>query len=224
MPDTDKNTFSELYAGYAAGCLDPAFAMMVETQAAIRRDVYEAIIVSDAIAGALLESDATARLSDDALNTALAAIEDAGLPDIRAQAAGRAAAKGLTELLALPEPLRDAAIEAAGQRGWQRMTAGIERLPLAVGSAVEAELYRIAPGARIPRHTHRGQEYTLVVAGGFTDETGQYRPGDIVLNGPEDVHQPIGDEGHVCFALTVRDGGLRFTGMMGLIQRLLGTA
>jgi putative transcriptional regulator len=221
MPETQKNTFSELYAGYAAGCLDPAFAMMVETQAAIRRDVHEAMIVSDAIAGSLLEAGDMAHLSAHALDRALAAIDELDAPDTRAREAGRAAARGLNELLDLPEPLRGAAIEAAGQRGWQRMTAGIERLPLAIGSAIETELYRIASGARIPRHSHSGQEYTLVVAGGFSDERGTYGPGDIVQNGPEDTHQPVGDAGHVCYALTVRDGGLRFTGMIGLVQKLL---
>ena len=34
--------------------------------------------------------------------------------------------------------------------------------------------------------------------------------------------EPVGDEGEVCYALAVRDGGLRFTGMMGFLQRLLG--
>ena len=60
------------------------------------------------------------------------------------------------------------------------------------------------------------------MAGGFSDERGSYGPGEVVINGPSDLHQPVGDEGEVCYALAVRDGGLRFTGVMGLLQRLMG--
>lgn len=136
--------------------------------------------------------------------------------------AGRAAGEAMEEILALPDPLRGAALEAVGRKGWQAMGRGLKRLTLDTGSVMETELYRIAPGARIPRHSHAGSEYTLVVAGGFTDERGNYGPGDVIINGPDDCHQPVGDEGEVCYALAVRDGGLRFTGMMGVIQRLLG--
>jgi putative transcriptional regulator len=43
----------------------------------------------------------------------------------------------------------------------------------------------------------------------------------VVINGTDDYHQPVGDEGEVCYALAVRDGGLHFTGVMGFIQRTL---
>ncbi len=33
---------------------------------------------------------------------------------------------------------------------------------------------------------------------------------------------PVGDAGEPCYALAVRDAGLRFTGAMGLVQRVLG--
>ncbi|MEO1189022.1 MAG: cupin domain-containing protein, partial [Pseudomonadota bacterium] len=30
----------------------------------------------------------------------------------------------------------------------------------------------------MPKHSHHGSEFTLVVAGGFTDESGSFGPGD----------------------------------------------
>jgi putative transcriptional regulator len=87
---------------------------------------------------------------------------------------------------------------------------------------MEVELYRIQPDATIPRHTHGGQEFTLVLAGGYTDETGSFGPGDLAVKGPEDTHQPVGDSGEICFALIVRDGAIRLTGAMGVVQRMLG--
>lgn len=222
MTSTTTKSFSDLYAAYAAGCLDPAFAMMVETQSLLRPEIRQSVAVSEMISGTLLETAPEARLSDGALDRALAAIDALEAEEALSVRAGRAAGEAMDEILALPDPVRGAALDAIGRKGWQVMGRGLKRLTLETGSSMETELYRIAPGARIPRHSHAGSEYTLVVAGGFTDERGSYGPGDVIINGPDDCHQPVGDEGEVCYALAVRDGGLRFTGMIGVIQRLLG--
>lgn len=222
MMPRQTSHFSDLYASYAAGCLDPAFALMVETQSALRPDLHRSIRAHEAIAGICLETAEQARLRDGALNDVLAVIDEISEDSAPAHTAARAASAAMDEILALPEPLRAAAIDAIGLKGWEAMGRGLKRVALGGDSAMEVELYRISPGASIPRHSHMGSEYTLVVAGGFSDERGSYGPGDVVINGPDDTHQPIGDEGEPCFALAIRDGGLRFTGVMGLIQRLVG--
>lgn len=222
MSASPPNTFSELYAAYAAGCLDPAFTLMVETQSVLRPEIRESVAFSEMISGSLLETAAAAKLSDGALDRALAAIDDLDASEAASVRAGRAAGEAIDEMLALPEPLRTAALEATGRGSWKAMGRGLKRLKLETGSRLETELYRISPGAKIPRHTHAGNEYTLVVAGGFSDELGTYGPGDVVIKGPADFHQPVGDEGEVCYALAVRDGGLHFTGMLGVLQRMLG--
>ncbi len=214
--------FSDLYASYAAGCLDPAFALMLETQAELRPDLSRTLRAHEAISGICLETAEQTRLRGGALNEVLAVIDEIDLAGACSCTAARAASAAMDEILALPEPLRAAAIDAIGQKGWDPMGRGLKRLALSTSSRMEVELYRISPGASIPRHSHKGSEYTLVVAGGFSDERGSYGPGDVVINGPEDTHQPIGDEGDICYALAIRDGGLRFTGVMGLIQRLVG--
>jgi putative transcriptional regulator len=222
MSHTPENSFSELYSAYAAGCLDPAFALMIETQSVLRPGIGDAVASSEMISGSLLETAPMAALSGGALDRALAAIDALGADETASVKAGLAAGEAMEEVLGLPEPLRAAALDAIGKSGWQVMGRGLKRLSLNAGSRLETELYRIAPGARIPRHSHAGSEYTLVVAGGFTDERGSYGPGDVIINGPDDCHQPVGDEGEICYALAVRDGGLRFTGMFGIIQRMLG--
>ena len=64
MPASPPNTFSELYSAYAAGCLDPAFTLMVETQSVLRPEIRESVAFSEMISGTLLESAAEAKLSD----------------------------------------------------------------------------------------------------------------------------------------------------------------
>jgi len=214
--------FGDVYSHYAAGCLDPAFCLLVETQAALRPDVARAVARAETIAGVFLETEESAALSDGAIDKAFAMIDAYEAGERAGGTAVKMASEGLDELLALPEPLRETALQSFQSQKWQGLTQGIRRLKLETGSQAEVELYRIEPGCTVPKHSHSGSEFTLVVAGGFSDETGSFGPGDLSLKGPEDTHQPTGDMDGVCYALAVRDGGLRFTGLMGVVQRLIG--
>ncbi|WP_299949553.1 ChrR family anti-sigma-E factor [Hyphomonas sp. BRH_c22] len=210
---TRRNDYpmSELYSAYGAGSLDPAFALLVETQAMLRPDLCELVAASEAVSGALLETAEPAAMRAGALDSTMALI------DALSPAAPRAGA--IEDVSALPEPIRRAA--GASSR-WKASVPGIRRMSLEIDSPMHVELYRIEPGAAVPRHSHAGIELTLVIAGGFSDALGSYGPGDLVVNGPDDTHRPVGDEGDICFALALRDGGLKFTGPLGMIQRLLG--
>lgn len=222
MTAASQNAFSELYSAYAAGCIDPAFAMMLEAQSLMRADVRSSVALSEMISGNFLETAPAARMSEGALERTLALIDALDAPEEMQRAAGKAAGDALSELLELPEPVRSAALDAAGRQGWQMLGLGLKRLRLDVGSSMDVELYRISAGSKIPRHSHGGNEFTMVLSGGFTDERGSYGPGDVCINGPDDTHQPVADDDEVCYALAVRDGGLRFTGVMGMVQKLLG--
>ncbi|ABI77434.1 putative anti-sigma factor, ChR family [Hyphomonas neptunium ATCC 15444] len=222
MTSDSPNSFSELYSAYAAGCIDPAFALMLEAQSLMRSDVRRSVAMSEMISGSFLDSAPAARMRDGALERTLAKIDAIEARPEQQRAAGKAAGGAINEILELPEPVRGAAINAVGKQGWQIVSLGLKRLKLDVGSAMEVELYRINAGSKIPRHSHGGTEFTMVLSGGFSDERGSYGPGDVCVKGPSDIHQPVADDDEVCYALAVRDGGLRFTGMLGMVQRLLG--
>ncbi|MGB3627433.1 MAG: hypothetical protein WA989_16500, partial [Henriciella sp.] len=96
MP-SKSNLISELYSAYAAGRLSSPFALLVETQAAIRPDIARDVAVSEEIAAAMLEQEELDRLAPNAFEKALHAIED--LSETRA---ARTASQGIDELLALP--------------------------------------------------------------------------------------------------------------------------
>jgi len=75
----------------------------------------------------------------------------------------------------------------------------------------EFALYHIRAGGRIPEHTHRGTEMTLVLQGGFSDVEGSYHPGDFLVRRPGDVHAPTALQSEDCICLAVLDAPLRFT-------------
>ncbi len=216
---TDKD-FGELYSAYVTGRLDPAFALLVETQAALREDVAREVLAGEAIAGAMLDAEVPTALGEQALEQTMALI-DAAPPVARvARTAAVQTRKLLDDIAGLPLPVLQHAADAAAGRGWTQPTGGVRRLELDLGGETEVEIYRIEPNQAVPRHSHSGMEFTLVLSGGFTDESGSYGPGDLAIKGPQDTHQPVADPGEVCYTLAVRDGDVRLTGLKGFVQRI----
>ncbi|MDB5395086.1 MAG: anti-sigma factor [Rhodospirillales bacterium] len=61
-----------------------------------------------------------------------------------------------------------------------------------------------APGGRGPlRHSHIADEWTVVLEGGFSDETGTYAAGDFAYMGQGDQQRVVAEarEGCVCLLL-----------------------
>jgi putative transcriptional regulator len=84
-------------------------------------------------------------------------------------------------------------------------------------------LLRGSPGSDVGSHSHRGQEFTLVLKGGFSDETGAYGPGDFQCADDGVTHNPVADPGEDCINLAVTIGGLRFgSAAQNLVARLFG--
>jgi putative transcriptional regulator len=205
-------------AALASGRADPGVALFIDTLLALRG--LEGL-VGEAAAGALLECETPAEMPPDALAKALAAIERSGQDARPASRSGRTP-KTYPELIRLPARLQAAVREAEADRGWGYVGPCIRSLQLKTGGAVQAQLMRIAPGARTPMHSHFGREVTLCLIGGFRDARGSYGPGELAFAGPDLVHQPVADEDGVCFVLAVTDAGLKFKGLFGLIQKLVG--
>lgn len=75
----------------------------------------------------------------------------------------------------------------------------------------EVALYHIRAGGRIPEHTHRGTEMTLILEGGFSDANGSYHKGDFLVRRADDVHAPTALQSEDCICLAVLDAPLKFT-------------
>ncbi len=73
-------------------------------------------------------------------------------------------------------------------------------------------LIRMRRGGAVPKHTHRGQEITLVLQGGFSDAGGSYRVGDFIECNQQVDHQPVANQDEDCFCLTSRSAPIKFTG------------
>ncbi|MBI1340738.1 hypothetical protein GC169_11095 [bacterium] len=205
----------ETLTAVTSGRVDPAVRLFIETAAAMRGCDEPA---ADALAGALLESEIPADMGADALEKALAAIDESD----RAIRSVSRSARLSAELSGLPEGVRSAVLDAEAAAGWRYAGPGIRVLPLDLGGSASAEILRISAGAAAPRHSHKGMEYTLCLIGGFNDGPGSYGPGDVSVADPDVTHRPVADDDGPCFVLAVTDDDLKLTGFMGVLQRLVG--
>jgi putative transcriptional regulator len=213
---------TSLDAFFGAREADPAIRLLAQTTRALRADANYLREEDDAAAGGRLVHGAPAGLAEDALARALSRIDDAEALDRRAAENAEDRDARAAELAALPSPLREAAFEALEKRRWRFGGFGIRRLPLLAGEDAQAELLRVEPGSGAARHDHDGDELTLVITGAYRDSQGLYRKGDLALAEPGFTHAPRAEPGEVCYLLAVTYGPARFSGRIGLLQRLTG--
>jgi putative transcriptional regulator len=96
---------------------------------------------------------------------------------------------------------------------WKKIGSSLRISYLRTGDpSHEIALYHIKAGGHIPEHTHRGNEMTLVLTGGFSDSEGSYDQGDFIYRKPGDVHAPTAVQSEDCICLAVLDAPLKFTG------------
>ncbi len=98
---------------------------------------------------------------------------------------------------------------------WKKITKKISQSEVFLSNkSFKVELLKFKPNAKIPKHTHKGNEFTLVVQGNFKDRYGEYKRGEFIQMNQANEHQPTaGEEGCICLAIT--DKPLRFTGFLG---------
>ncbi len=78
---------------------------------------------------------------------------------------------------------------------WVALRAGVEICELYVADRLRVALLRYAPGARVPRHRHGGDEHIFVLEGAQSDERGIYPPGSYVCNRAGTIHDVFSEHG-----------------------------
>ncbi|HYE52882.1 MAG TPA: ChrR family anti-sigma-E factor [Azospirillaceae bacterium] len=192
---------------YAAGALSEAVGLIVATHLALCPACRAEVARLEAVGGALLEGMPDGEPDMDLLEGVLARL------DAPAPAAPRRPAPHPASAV-LPEPLRSYLGGDVGRIGWRRVMRGLEEALVDCGRD-KVRLMRIRAGTAMPRHTHAGNEYTLVLAGGFSDALGHYLRGDFIATDAAIDHRPVADDGPDCLCLAVTDAPLRLTGPVG---------
>lgn len=201
----------ELLLDYAAGALPEALALVIATHATMCANCGSIANRMQALGGLLLEDSEPAAVDDDLLAGALARLDEPAAPMPAPEGDADA------ETLALvPRPLRRYLGRSLDGLPWRPVGGMFKefRLPMA-GRSLKASLMRLRPGARMPQHTHRGNEYSVVLAGGYQDAGEAFGRGDFAANDASRTHQPVVDADRECLCLVVLDAPLKLTSTFG---------
>ena len=212
IPHTpSRHPAEDLIAGCAAGALRPGAALVVRAHLALCATCRVEFELFESMGGALLEAEPAAELSPHCLDRALAALDR---PIHTPQAARR---RRSHDAAVLPAALAGLSV---GRRRW--LAPGVRMTPIDTDRRSRELVYllRIGPGMVLPKHTHRGREFTCVLHGGFSDADGRYELGDFIATDETVEHAPVVDEGDACVCLASTDAPLV---MRGLVGRLFQT-
>ena len=201
---------------YAAGSLSLPYALAVSVHLCFCSHCRNQLKKLNSIGGVLLENTKPASLEEDAFDQLMVQLEsdDKGntetvIAESLATEARPATKKDITNPLLsyLPAPLQNLP--------WQQQTREISKYDLTSiinVSGFQVALQKITAGAKVPVHTHKGHELTVILHGGFSDELGVYHAGDFIARDGSHKHSPTALQNEDCICLTVLDAPIKFTG------------
>jgi putative transcriptional regulator len=106
---------------------------------------------------------------------------------------------------------------------WRRVAPGVQRILAKDVRGGDLMLLRIAPGSKLPLHSHGGNELTMILDGAYDDLLGHFGPGDVADLDSETLHQPVTSPGVPCICVAATDAPLVFSGWFArTLQPLFG--
>ena len=209
----NNQVLDALLVDYAAGALSQPLEILIETHLAMNPESAKTMQMLMQLGGILLEECEPVSLSEDALDKVMSAIAEDEEPLQKVTH---------SENSFLPRPISDYIPDLSCTKSWRSAGIGIARHDVKFSqSDMRATIYRIQPSRAVPSHSHTGSEITLVLAGGFSDESGTFRPGDIAVQEAGEVHKPVADADGECIVFAVNEGDIRLAGPFGRVFSLL---
>lgn len=201
---------AELLLDYAGGTLPEQWSLVTACHLTFCPHCRRELAAIEATAGAMLEDIAPQPVKASGFAAVAARLG----PQEPAVPAAQAASDDL-----LPVPLRSYLNRSIDTIPWRWSGAGLQSyaLPMRKPRGGMVSLLRVAPGAGLPMHTHRGEEMTLVLSGGYTDAAGAFRRGDVEIADGSVEHRPLAMADQPCICLAVTDAPLRFSGSFGWV-------
>jgi putative transcriptional regulator len=205
----------DMLLAYAAGTLDRAASLLAATHLSLCLFCRTNLIAMEAVGGALLEDIAPEPISEATVGEVLSRLDAQGAG--QRAASPKVDAKSLAGTL-LPRCLLSYLPKDLNDLQWNRLSPGIkysEMLKDANGTRVG--LIRAAAGASVVEHGHSGEEFTVVLSGGYRDGAAQFRRGDIQSVDESVIHKPVTDTGGECLSLVMISGPIKPTPLIARI-------
>ncbi len=212
-----QSGYEALLFGYAAGNLDEAQSLVVATHLTFSEKARRIVKQCEDMGGALIETQCEpVSMCDSALNNVLSRIENETKCAEHKHACCQKEALGFE----IPKPLAETVTGEPIK--WKSLFPGMKAydLPLSCNKSV-ARFMKADPGHVSPHHSHGGMEITLVLDGAFSDETGLYHRGDLIVTDEDCDHTPKACPKNGCICLVVSSEPIKLTGIASLLNPFL---
>ncbi len=202
----------------AAGSQSEAFAAVMASHVAMCSKCRKELARMEVVGSAMFEGIEPQSVTSSA-----------PVPAMRAQEAKREACERPSRSAGsengIPYPLRQLLGSDLKSLPWKWLAPGVYyvEVPLSKGAKGSLRLLKVAPGVAIPEHGHGGMELTLILAGSYRDELGEFCEGDVSDLDEDAVHRPVADPAEGCICLVAYEKKMRFSGFLArLLQPLTG--
>lgn len=216
---------SEVLGEYAAGALAAPHAVVVSAHLENCKHCRQRVQTFNELGGQSLADIAAQPVSERLKDKVFARLGelDAGEDSSADAVAMHTQESALEESQdAIPGSLQQFGIRDFSSVAWKRVTKDIESYTLFCERGRRAVLLRIRPGGGLHKHTHTGDEATLILKGSFSDEDGNYCAGDYMLLDASHQHNPVAGTESECICLAMEEGPVQFvSGWKRLLNPLL---
>ena len=205
---------------YSAGALPAALGVVASSHLERCKECRERLLDADQIGGVLLQQQRVDAPASDARAAMLALLDDASPMEV---APSPSEGVGERDPDRLPSALHPWFGNSLRALHWRRVAPGVQRILASDIHGGGLMLLRVAPGSKLPLHSHGGNELTMILDGAYDDMLGHFGPGDVADLDGETLHQPVTSPGVPCICVAATDAPLKFSGWVArALQPLFG--
>jgi putative transcriptional regulator len=215
MPPSEK--WNGVLAEYVSGDLSPAKHIMVACKREVSPDTAQDISFQENLAAATLEDISPVSLSMGFLDDVLASLPmrlESWNDNIRAS--------GIA-----PKSLRKLLGHGIQDIKWKSLIPGVSVHDVLgdrhYHNGERLYLLRTKGGMKMPDHSHKGEEWSLLLSGSYTVDDKTYKRGDLHIEDETETHAPHIAEGEDCICLVMTEGPLVMKHFIPkLVQKVVG--
>jgi putative transcriptional regulator len=194
----------ELLLDFATGAQPAALRLTVGSHLHFCPSCRCAVADLEALGGALILNIDPVETSEDVLQACLARLDEAATN-------GHLTPDRTTMCDRVPPALRPYLNRDLAALPWQSVGGFFDEVKLPrLTPGHRVSMVRVAPGRHVPEHGHDGNEFMLVLNGGYCSGGRHFRVGDFAFCDGSEDHTPVADDGEDCICLLVLDGPLAF--------------
>ena len=215
-----EDGYHSLLLGYAAGTLNEAEDLIVASHISLSSKGQNIVRQYENLGGCLIENECEpVEMCEDALDHLLARLDVPEKISKYPEKDQKQTKFAFADHIEIPKTLRQAVDEHCAKQKWNTLYPGLKTMEMSLKcKESKARFLDAKPALKTPHHSHGGTEITLVLHGAFSDETGHYKRGDLIVTDETCHHTPVACPEMGCLCMVVSSSPIKLTGWAKLFN------